>query len=86
MNNVTAVTSDFLLAKVDYSWNDGNKFTGRYMAFRQDTDPSNIYPDAGADTANHNRGRSQYWYGSWTNIARSATVNDVRYAYVNRSS
>ena len=86
VNNVTAVGSDFLLAKVDFSLNDRNKLSGRYIAFRQDTDPSNIYPDPGADTANHNRGRSQYWYGSWTKIATAAKVNDVRYTYVNRSS
>jgi len=86
VNSATAVTSDFLLAKMDYSLNDRNKFTGRYIVFRQDTDPSNIYPDPGADTSNHNRGRSQYWYGSWTRIANSAKLNDVRYTYVNRSS
>ena len=86
VNSVTALTSDFLLAKVDYSLNDGNKFTGRYMAFRQDTDPANIYPDPGPDPADHNRGRSQYGYSSWTHITSSAKVNDMRYTYVDRSS
>jgi hypothetical protein len=42
VNNVTAVASDFLLAQIDHSLNDRNKLTGRYLAFRQDTDPSNV--------------------------------------------
>jgi hypothetical protein len=86
VNSVTAITSDFLLAKVDYSLNDRSKFTGRYLGFRQDTNPANIYPDPGADTASHNRGRSQYGHGSWIKVAGFARINDLRYTYVNRVS
>ena len=85
MNSVTAVTSDFLLAKVDHSFDDRNKLTGRYMTFRQDTDPSSVYPDAGADTATHNRGGPNTDTLLDTDPG-SAIVNDLRYTYVNRSS
>ena len=85
-NSVMAVTSDFLLAKVDQSFDDRNKITARYMFYRQATEPSSVYPDAGADPATHNRGRSQYGYGSWTRFLSSTRVNDLRYTYVNRRS
>ena len=86
VNSVTAATNDFLLAKVDYSVDERNKVTGRYLVTRQDSDPLSIYPDPGADTATHNRGGSQSVYGSWTRNVSAAQVNDLRYTYVNRRS
>jgi Carboxypeptidase regulatory-like domain len=85
-NSVTAVNSDFLLAKLDHSFNDRNKLTVRYIGFRQTTDPSSVYPDVGVDPAIHSRGSSQYAHADWTRIATRARVNDLRYTYVNRSS
>ena len=54
-NSVTAVNSDFLLAKLDHGFNERNKLTVRYIGFHQTTDPSSVYPDAGADPAIHSR-------------------------------
>ncbi|MBZ5620878.1 MAG: carboxypeptidase regulatory-like domain-containing protein [Acidobacteriia bacterium] len=85
-NNVTAVTGDFLAGKVDHSLDEKNRLTGRYIRYRQNTDPSSVYPDPGADPATHNRGGSQYLYGSWTHILSATSVNDLRYTYVNRRS
>ena len=45
-----------------------------------------MYPDPGADPITHNRGGSQYAYGSWTRIFSASRVNDLRYTYVNRNS
>jgi Carboxypeptidase regulatory-like domain len=86
VNSVTAATSDFVLAKVDYSFNDRNKMTGRYLASRQNSDPSSVYPDPGADTATHNHGGSQYGYGSWTRTVSASTINDLRFTYVYRTA
>jgi hypothetical protein len=85
-NSVTALTSDFLIAKIDHSFTDADKFTGRYMTYRSNTDTTSVYPDAGADPAGYGYGHSQYAYGSWTHILNSAKVNDLRYTYVNRMS
>ena len=85
-NGVTAVASEFLLAKLDHNWNDRNRLTGRYILFQQKTDPSSVFPDPGADNVTHNRGRSQYGYGSWTRIVSPAMINELRYTYVRRSS
>ena len=85
-NTVASVAGDFVMAKVDHSLNEKNRLTGRYMRYRQDTDPSSVYPDPGADPATHNRGGSQYAYGSWTRILNATGVNELRYTYVNRRS
>ena len=84
-NNSTAVTGNFLLAKVDYSLNEKKQADRPLHALSPGYRSSSVYPDPGADPATHNRGRSQYIYGFWTRILNSSKVNDLRYTYVNRS-
>jgi hypothetical protein len=87
-NIVNGLNGDFVMGKVDHTWNDRNKLTGRYMAYRSNASPPSALglPDNGAIPNPYTLEHAQLAYGSWTRILSSSALNDLRYTYVNRAT
>lgn len=83
-NDVTALTRDNYVIKIDHSLNSYNKISGRYLYNSDNVDGVSVFPDRAADTAQDNRRHQQFWYGTWTHIFTPALLNEVRFTYANR--
>ena len=80
-NDVTALTRDNYVIKVDYHLSGYNKITGRYIYNSDNTSGVSVFPDRAADTANDTLRHQQFWYGTWTHIFTPALLHEVRYTY-----
>jgi len=82
-NNKATVDSQSI--KVDHSFSDRDKITGRYFFNGGPTRYTSSWADPGADTRNGSDNRQQYVYGSYTRTASATLVNDLRFTYIRRS-
>ena len=84
-NYVTSSDADFYMAKIDHSFTERDKLTGRYFYNGGPTRNSSVYaipaaePRTGADNSQH------YAYGSWTRTISPTLVSDLRFTYIRRS-
>ena len=83
-NDVTALTRDNYIIKVDHNLNSYNKVTGRYLYNSDNTDGVSVFPDRAADTATDTRRHQQFWYGTWTHIFTPALLHEFRFTYGHR--
>jgi hypothetical protein len=84
-NYAAASSADFYMIKVDHSFSDRDKVTGRYFYNGGPNSNSSVFPDPGADPRNGSTNRQQYTYGNWTRTLSATMVNDLRFTYINRS-
>ncbi len=83
-NDVTALTRDNYIVKVDHNLNSYNKITARYLYNSDNTDGVSVFPNRAADTATDSRRHQQYWYGTWTHIFSPAILHEFRFTYGRR--
>ena len=83
-NDVTALTRDNYIVKVDDNWNSSNKFTVRWLYNSDISTRNSVYPEPAADTNNQNDFHQQYWYGTWTRIFTPNLINEMRMTYGRR--
>lgn len=83
-NDVTALTRDNYILKIDHSFSGYDKITARYLYNSDNTSGVSVYPNRAADTAADTLRHQQYWYGTWTHIFTPAFLNELRYTYGRR--
>jgi hypothetical protein len=85
-NTVDAVGRDTVSAKGDYNHSDANRFSGRLLWQKQADTRRSAYPDPAAEPSGNRDSGSYNILGSWTRIVSPAVLNELRGAYLNRSS
>ena len=83
-NIVTQLTANFYEGKVDHSFSDRDRLTGRFIYDQTNPTPTSIYPDQAADGANRTLSHVAIYHGAWTHIFGPTRVNDLRFEYGNR--
>ncbi|MBI3281280.1 MAG: TonB-dependent receptor [Acidobacteria bacterium] len=83
-NDVTALTRDNYVIKIDHNLNSYNKLTARYIYNSDNTDGVSVFPNRAADTNADARRHQQFWYGTWTHIFSPALLQEIRFTYGNR--
>ena len=84
-NSVTGSPADFYMVKVDHSFRDADRISGRYMYVTGTSSLVSVYPNNGAgDPTNTAVNTSKYYYGSWTHVVNAAQVNDLRFTFNDR--
>jgi hypothetical protein len=83
-NDITKLTRDNYLVKVDHNLSDKDKFTARYLYNSDDAGVNSVYANPSADTTNDQKRHQQFWYGSWTRILTPTVINELRINYGNR--
>ncbi len=83
-NWVRGLTRNNFTVKIDHNLGDKHKLSGRYLYNSDDTDNTSVFPDPAAETNNDTERHQQYWYGSWTWLAKPSLINEFRFTYGNR--
>lgn len=83
-NNVTALTRDNYVVKIDHHLDSFNKITARYLYNSDDVTGVSVFPNRAADTAADNRRHQQFWYATWTHIFGPALLQEIRFTYGRR--
>ncbi|MBI4873115.1 MAG: carboxypeptidase regulatory-like domain-containing protein [Acidobacteria bacterium] len=83
-NDVTALTRDNYILKIDHNLNGYNKITARYLYNSDNTTGVSVFPNRAADTAGDTLRHQQYWYGTWTRIFTPALLHEFRITYGRR--
>ena len=83
-NDVTKITRDNTIMKVDHNLGDKDKFTARYLFNTDNTSVNSVYANPSADTTSDQVRHYQFWYGSWTHIVTPTLINEFRVNYGNR--
>lgn len=83
-NDVTALTRDNYVIKIDHSLNSYNKLTARYLYNSDNVTGVSVFPNRAADTAADNRRHQQFWYATWTHIFGPAVLHEIRFTYGRR--
>lgn len=83
-NDVTSLTRDNYIIKVDHNLNSHNKITARYLYNSDNTNGRSIFPNRVADTVTDADRHQQFWYGTWTHIFSPAVLHEVRFTYGTR--
>ncbi len=83
-NDVTALTRDNYIIKIDHNLGSYDRLTARYLYNSDNTSGVSIFPDRAADTAADTERHQQYWYGTWTHIFTPAFLHELRFTYSNR--
>lgn len=63
-NDVTKLTRNNWVIKVDHNFSSKDKVTARYLYNSDDTEPNSVYANPSADTVNMTNRHQQYWYGT----------------------
>jgi hypothetical protein len=85
-NIVNGLGAKFYEVKIDHSFNDRNRVTGRYIYDNEDTNVTSIYPTPAADPATFTLAHSHVWMGSYTRVFSPTMVNNLRWEFSNRLS
>ena len=83
-NDVTSLTRDNYIAKVDYHLRSYDKLTVRYLYNSDNARALSVFPNPVADTKNDTDRHQQYWYGTWTHIFSPAVLHEFRFTFGNR--
>lgn len=84
-NSVTGTNGDFYIAKVDHTFSEKDRLTGRYLYNSGNNDVKGPYPLG--DVANPTAfilAHQRYVYANEIHIFSAAIVNDLRFNYGNR--
>jgi hypothetical protein len=83
-NYVNGLTRNNFTAKVDHNIGSKDRISGRYLYNSDDTAPTSVFSEPGADTIGGTVRHQNYFYGSWTRTFTPSVVNDFRMTYSNR--
>lgn len=83
-NDVTALTRDNYIIKVDHNLSSYDKLTVRYMYNSDNTNGVSVYPNRAADPTGDAVRHQQYWYGTWAHIFTPALLHELRVTYGRR--
>jgi hypothetical protein len=83
-NYVNVLTRNNFTAKVDHAIGSKDRINGRYLYNSDDTGPTSVFPDPGADSLNGTIRHQNYFYGNWTRTITPSLLNDFRMTYSNR--
>ena len=83
-NDVTALTRNNYIVKVDHNLRNNDKLTVRWLYNSDISTRNSVYPEPAADTNNQNDYHQQYWYGTWTRILSPNLLNEMRMTYGRR--
>ena len=83
-NIVNGLNSKYYEIKVDHSFNEQNRVTGRYLYDSENTTVTSIYPDPGADPGAPLLAHSNVFMASYTHVFSPTMVNNLRWAFSNR--
>jgi hypothetical protein len=85
-NMVTGLNAKYYEIKVDHSFNDSNRLTGRYIYDDEDTTTTSIYPDPAADPTGYLPAHENMWNAAYTHVFSATKVNSLRWEFSNRYS
>ena len=85
-NYVSGLNAKFYEAKVDHSFRDNDKLTGRYIYDNEDTSTTSIYPDPAADPRTFLPAHEHMYHAAWTHVFSPTKVNNLRWEFSNRYS
>jgi hypothetical protein len=83
-NDVTKLTRNNWVIKIDHNFSSNDKVTARYLYNSDDTEPNSVYANPAADTVTMTKRHQQYWYGTWTRVLSPTLINEFRFTYSNR--
>jgi len=83
-NDVTSLTRDNYIFKIDHNLSSYNKVTARYLYNSDNTRGVSVYPNRVADPNLDANRHQQFWYGTWTRIFSPAILHELRYTYGTR--
>ncbi len=83
-NDVTSLTRDNYIVKIDHSIDSYNKVTARYLYNSDNTHGVSVFPNRVADPTNDADRHQQFWYGTWTRIFSPALLHELRYTFGDR--
>ena len=83
-NDVTKLTRDNFVIKIDHNLSIKNKISVRYLYNSDISSAGSVYANPSADTVNDTDRHQQYWYGTWARILTSSLINEFRFTYGNR--
>lgn len=83
-NNVTGITRNNFVAKIDHNLGTKDRFTTRYLYNSDDNYVTSVYPNPAADPNGSQQSHQQFWYGAWTRVLTPALINETRFTYGNR--
>ncbi|MFN7935803.1 MAG: carboxypeptidase regulatory-like domain-containing protein [Bryobacteraceae bacterium] len=83
-NDVTSLTRDNYIVKIDHNLTSYNKITARYLYNSDNTHGNSVFPNRAADPTNDADRHQQFWYGTWTRIFSPALLHELRYTFGDR--
>ena len=83
-NDVTALTRDNYIIKVDHHLRSYDKLTVRYLYNSDNARASSVFPNPQTDTKTDTARHQQYWYATWTRIFSPAVLHELRFTFGNR--
>jgi len=85
-NTVDLLDRDNYTVKVDYNLSDANRFYVRYLWNRQDSGTRSLYADSGAEPTGNRNITGWNLLGGWTRILSPTLINELRAAWVDRTT
>ncbi len=85
-NIVNGLNAKYYEIKLDHSFNEQNRITGRYIYDNEDSTVTSIYPDPGADPGAPMLAHSNVFMASYTRVFSPVMVNNLRWEFSNRLS
>jgi hypothetical protein len=83
-NDVTGLTRDNYVVKIDHNLSSYDRITARYLYNSDNTRGVGVYPDPAADTIADTDRHQQFWYGTWTHIFTPALLHEIRFTFADR--
>ncbi len=71
-------------AKIDHSFGDKDRLTGRYLFNHDSQDLKSYYPDKGADPTKTALDWQGIYYGAWTHLFSATQLNDFRFTWLSK--
>ncbi len=80
-NDITRRNRQNLMVKIDHTFSEKDKITGRLLWNLDNSYRSSVYPVRDADTVNNADGHAWFYYVGWTRVLSPTMVNDLRFTY-----